>query len=219
MILHSQASSVFTISSTVTDNHTYKYHRRQLQLPVYGGGASFHVRVSKILLPTAAVTAGSSGGSLTRRKYRNRVNDFRSSASASNLSSSTQPPDIPTPGSGPDKNEEAQRPGPDLKMLLKRFWKVAAPYWSSDDKVQARWQLAAVFALSLGTTGISVGFNFLGRDFYNALANKDQEQFTKQLLYYLGAFAGGIPVSTLVSSPHFRLGFCIERLCKGHAFP
>lgn len=103
MILRSQASSVFTISSTVTDNHTYKYHRRQLQLPVYGGGASFHVRVSKILLPTAAVTAGSSGGSLTRRKYRNRFNDFRSSASASDLSSSTQPPDIPTPGSGPDK--------------------------------------------------------------------------------------------------------------------
>ncbi|XP_022149771.1 ABC transporter D family member 2, chloroplastic [Momordica charantia] len=82
-------------------------------------------------------------------------------------------------------------------MLLKRFWKVAAPYWFSDDKVQARWQLAAVFALTLGTTGISVGFNFLGRDFYNALANKDQEQFTKQLLYYLGAFAGGIPVFVL----------------------
>ena len=34
-----------------------------------------------------------------------------------------------------------------------------------------RWQLAAVFALTLGTTGISVGFNFLGRDFYNALAS------------------------------------------------
>ncbi|CAL5367788.1 unnamed protein product [Camellia sinensis] len=50
-----------------------------------------------------------------------------------------------------------------------------------------------------GTTGISVGFSFLGRDFYNALANKDQEQFTKQQLYYLGAFAGGIPY------------FCVER--------
>lgn len=32
-------------------------------------------------------------------------------------------------------------------------------------------QLAAVFALTLATTGISVGFNFLGRDFYNALAS------------------------------------------------
>ncbi|KAL5989915.1 Canalicular multispecific organic anion transporter 1 [Asimina triloba] len=92
---------------------------------------------------------------------------------------------------------DGQRQGPDLQTLLRRFWKVAAPYWSSEDKVQARSRLAAVFALTLGTTGISVGFNFLGRDFYNALANKDQEQFTKQLLYYLGAFAGGIPFFVL----------------------
>lgn len=49
---------------------------------------------------------------------------------------------------------------------------MAAPYWSSEDKVEARLRLAAVFALTLGTTGISVGFNFLGRDFYNALASK-----------------------------------------------
>ncbi|XP_026660692.2 ABC transporter D family member 2, chloroplastic-like isoform X2 [Phoenix dactylifera] len=94
-----------------------------------------------------------------------------------------------------DKDEN--RVHPDLGTLLRRFWKVAAPYWSSEDKVQARLRLAALFALTLGTTGISVGFNFLGRDFYNALANKDQEQFTKQLLYYLGGFAGGIPFFVL----------------------
>ncbi|RWW87432.1 hypothetical protein BHE74_00003748 [Ensete ventricosum] len=93
--------------------------------------------------------------------------------------------------------QDEQRVGSDLKTLWKRFWKVAAPYWSSEDKVQARLRLAAVFALTLATTGISVGFNFLGRDFYNALANKDQEQFTKQLLYYLGGFAGGIPFFVL----------------------
>ncbi|URD90067.1 SbmA/BacA-like family [Musa troglodytarum] len=124
------------------------------------------------------------------RLRRRRV--VRSSAAAESSDSSNE---------GKDKDE--QRVGSDLKTLLKRFWKVAAPYWSSEDKVQARLRLAAVFALTLGTTGISVGFNFLGRDFYNALASnflpcvlqdKDQEQFTKQLLYYLGAFAGGIPV-------------------------
>ncbi|KAK3025113.1 hypothetical protein RJ639_044353, partial [Escallonia herrerae] len=103
----------------------------------------------------------------------------------------------------------AQREGPDLPTLVRRLWKVAAPYWSSDDKVQARLQLAAVFALTFATTGISVGFNFLGRDFYNALAtnpsttwfllmlDKDQQQFTTQLIYYLAAFAGGIPVFVL----------------------
>ena len=66
----------------------------------------------------------------------------------------------------------AQGRSPDLQTLFRRFWKVAAPYWFSDDKVQARLQLAGVFALTLATTGISVGFNFLGRDFYNALASK-----------------------------------------------
>lgn len=93
---------------------------------------------------------------------------------------------------------EKKKEGSNLQMLINRFWKVAIPYWTSEDKVQARLQLAGVFALTLATTGISVGFNFLGRDFYNALASKDQEQFTKQLLYYLGAFAGGIPVSKLL---------------------
>ncbi|XP_020576798.1 ABC transporter D family member 2, chloroplastic [Phalaenopsis equestris] len=95
------------------------------------------------------------------------------------------------------RDRDDQRVGPDLETLFRRFWKVASPYWSSEDKIQARLKLAAVFALTLATTGISVGFNFLGRDFYNALANKDQEQFTKQLLYYLGAFAGGIPIFVL----------------------
>ncbi|KAK4802904.1 hypothetical protein SAY86_001107 [Trapa natans] len=85
----------------------------------------------------------------------------------------------------------------DPRRLWRRFWKVAAPYWWSEDRGQARLQLAAVFVLTLGTTGISVGFNFLGRDFYNALANKDADQFTKQLLYYLFSFAGGIPVFVL----------------------
>ncbi|KAL4554532.1 hypothetical protein LXL04_039363 [Taraxacum kok-saghyz] len=93
--------------------------------------------------------------------------------------------------------QNAPRKGPDLPTLYRRFYKVAAPYWYSDDKVQARIQLASVFALTLGTTGISVGFNFLGRDFYNALANKDQAQFTTQLTYYLAAFAGGIPIFVL----------------------
>ncbi|XP_031491260.1 ABC transporter D family member 2, chloroplastic [Nymphaea colorata] len=96
----------------------------------------------------------------------------------------------------PDDKEE-QRERTDLKTLMRRFWKVAAPYWFSEDKVQARLRLLAVFLLTLGTTGISVGFNFLGRDFYNALANKDQEQFMRQLLYYLGGFAGGIPIFVL----------------------
>lgn len=82
---------------------------------------------------------------------------------------------------------------------------MAAPYWSSEDKVQARLRLAGVFALTLATTGISVGFNYLGRDFYNALASKDQEQFGKMLIYYLGATITGTPVFVLRNFSRERL--------------
>ena len=40
----------------------------------------------------------------------------------------------------------------------------------------------------------SVGFNFIGRDFFNALSDKNVEKFTMQLFKYLGDFAVGIPV-------------------------
>ncbi|XP_060208987.1 ABC transporter D family member 2, chloroplastic [Lycium barbarum] len=131
-----------------------------------------------------------------------------------------------TPPAPPPIQDEQRKP-PDLQTLTRRFWKVAAPYWSSDDKVQARLQLAAVFALTLGTTGISVGFSFLGRDFYNALANKDQEQFTKQLLYYLAGFAGGIPFFVLRDYAKEKLslrwrswmtGYYMERYLKNKTF-
>jgi hypothetical protein len=37
-------------------------------------------------------------------------------------------------------------------------------------------------------------FNFLGRDFFNALSSKDADAFGTQLLRYLGGFAVGVPV-------------------------
>ncbi|KAF7035751.1 hypothetical protein CFC21_046559 [Triticum aestivum] len=123
-----------------------------------------------------------------RRRGRRRAAAPPPTAAAAGEASSGSP--------GPPGGED-KRAGTDLKTLARRFWKVAAPYWWSEDKAQARLQLAGVFALTLATTGISVGFNFLGRDFYNALADKDQEQFTKQLLYYLGGFAVGVPFFVL----------------------
>lgn len=36
-------------------------------------------------------------------------------------------------------------------------------------------------------------FNFLGRDFFNALSEKNADEFTVQLFRYLGGFVIGIP--------------------------
>ena len=42
--------------------------------------------------------------------------------------------------------------------------------------------------------GVSVGFNFLSRDFFNAIAAKDADAFTRLLLAYIAAIAAAIPV-------------------------
>ncbi|EEH55828.1 ATP-binding cassette superfamily, partial [Micromonas pusilla CCMP1545] len=59
------------------------------------------------------------------------------------------------------------------------------------------WLLAGVVALTLGTTAISVGFNFLGRDFYNSIAEKKPDDFDRLLKTYIAAIAGAIPVFVL----------------------
>ncbi|CAI5463569.1 unnamed protein product, partial [Closterium sp. Yama58-4] len=94
----------------------------------------------------------------------------------------------------PPPPAEKERQATQLGTLLKQFVRVAAPYWSSEDKGQARLRLAAVFVFALGCTGVSVLFNFLYRDFYNAIASKDEEAFLRQLLWFLGATVGGVPV-------------------------
>ncbi|GJP30326.1 hypothetical protein CLOM_g740 [Closterium sp. NIES-68] len=93
----------------------------------------------------------------------------------------------------PPPGEEGRK-ATQLGTLWKQFVRVAAPYWSSEDKGQARLRLAAVFVFALGCTGVSVLFNFLYRDFYNAIASKDEEAFLRQLLWFLGATVGGVPV-------------------------
>jgi hypothetical protein len=37
-------------------------------------------------------------------------------------------------------------------------------------------------------------FNFLGRDFFNALSAKDQEKFSEMLVKWIAAICLGIPV-------------------------
>ena len=40
----------------------------------------------------------------------------------------------------------------------------------------------------------SVTFNFLGRDFFNAISDKDAERFAQMLIKWLCALCAGIPV-------------------------
>lgn len=98
----------------------------------------------------------------------------------------------------------------DLAVILPRLKELTLPYWSgdSDRAKEARWKLAGVFALTLGTTGVSVLFNFLGRDFFNAISAKDQEKFTEMLIKWLCAICAGIPV--YVMRDYFQSKLALE---------
>lgn len=54
--------------------------------------------------------------------------------------------------------------------------------------------LACPASRSQRSPACSVLFNFLGRDFFNALSAKDQAKFTEMLFKWLGALVLGIPV-------------------------
>jgi vitamin B12/bleomycin/antimicrobial peptide transport system ATP-binding/permease protein len=60
-------------------------------------------------------------------------------------------------------------------------WRLAKPYWVSEEKWSARGLLLAVVALNLGNVYISVRLNEWNNAFYNALQKLDSGEFFRQL--------------------------------------
>jgi putative ATP-binding cassette transporter len=72
----------------------------------------------------------------------------------------------------------------DARTFLGNVWKLAAPYWRSEEKWRAWALLAAIVVLSLSTVYILVLFNDWNRQFYNALEQKDEQDFFALLGYF-----------------------------------
>ncbi len=60
-------------------------------------------------------------------------------------------------------------------------WQLIKPYWFSDERWRARGLLLAIVALALGMVYLNVLFNEWNLAFYNALQNKNFEEFKQQL--------------------------------------
>jgi len=87
-----------------------------------------------------------------------------------------------------------------VTRLLTLFWRVAKPYWLEEAK--ARWELGSVVALTLLQSGVSVAFSYIGRDFWNALSEKNAENFQHELVLFFTAMTIGVPIFVLYS--YFR---------------
>ena len=63
-----------------------------------------------------------------------------------------------------------------MKGLATTFgiiWRLALPYFKSEERWAARALLAAVVAMELGKVALDVVFNIWNNKFYNALQDKD----------------------------------------------
>src|SRR4051812_579220 len=76
------------------------------------------------------------------------------------------------------------------------FWALARPYWVSPQRKKGLALLVAVIGLSLGLVWLEVQFNTWNRNFFNALEQKDQSEFFRQLWVFtiiaLAAIIAGV---------------------------
>jgi putative ATP-binding cassette transporter len=72
-----------------------------------------------------------------------------------------------------------------IRSTLAAVWRLAIPYFNSEDRWAGRGLLAAVIALELGYVAITVLVNRWNSNFFNALQDRDLASFT----YLLGYFA------------------------------
>jgi putative ATP-binding cassette transporter len=68
-----------------------------------------------------------------------------------------------------------------IRATLAIVWRIAAPYFRSEDKLAGRALLAAVIAIELSLVGIDVLLNQWNNRFYNALQDKNWDGFVREI--------------------------------------
>ncbi|WP_407158858.1 ABC transporter ATP-binding protein/permease [Bradyrhizobium sp. STM 3557] len=71
-----------------------------------------------------------------------------------------------------------------LRSTLAIVWRIASPYFYSEDKLAGRGLLAAVIALQLASVGGDVLINQWRNRFYNALQEKDWNGFVREMIVF-----------------------------------
>jgi ABC-type uncharacterized transport system fused permease/ATPase subunit len=103
-------------------------------------------------------------------------------------------------------NKDEKQEGNDFEYIkdkVSMFVEMALPYFK--ESKNGRWLFAGMIGLTLLNSGVSVVFSYVGKDFWNALNSKDQEEFYKMMFKYAGALLVGSPVSVLYAFQRERL--------------
>jgi putative ATP-binding cassette transporter len=68
-----------------------------------------------------------------------------------------------------------------IRLTPATVWRIAAPYFQSEDKLAGRLLLASVIAIELTVVGINVLLNQWNNRFYNALQEKNWDSFVREI--------------------------------------
>src|ERR1700709_58282 len=71
-----------------------------------------------------------------------------------------------------------------IGSTLATVWRIAAPYFRSEDKWAGRALLVAVIVIELAIVGISVLLNTWNNRFYNALQERNWDNFVYEISYF-----------------------------------
>lgn len=82
-----------------------------------------------------------------------------------------------------------------FRQFLRRAWALSLPYFNSDERWRARGLLVGIVALNLGAVYMLVLINQWNRVFYDALQNKDEAVFWRELGNFLWLAFGYILIA------------------------
>jgi len=102
------------------------------------------------------------------------------------------------------------------RLLWRRFKAIAAPYWRSEEKWQARWLLGGLVLLLLGQTGFAVLFNQQTGEFTSALAARDADRFWLAIKQYFVILVVAVPIYASYYYVRDKLGLYWRRWLTGH---
>ena len=71
-----------------------------------------------------------------------------------------------------------------IRSTLATVWRIAAPYFRSEDKWAGRMLLAAVIAIELSLVLINVLLNQWNNRFYNALQERNWDGFVREIGFF-----------------------------------
>jgi len=104
-----------------------------------------------------------------------------------------------------------------LKTTAARFLEAIRNLISSQVGWKAKLMFSGIAALLCGANGLNVVNSYVGRNFMTAIADRDQSEFVRQALFYVGVFAASTVAAVIIRFTEERLGLLWREFLTKHA--